>query len=91
MNCLFDVYVAFLEQRNIFQEVSNFQKTDSSSENFMEVMEWLWDLVDVSNFACKSKVDADITIKHGNATVKVKATTEYLKCYIYEWHREKQE
>ena len=83
---LFDVYV-----RNIFQEVRNFQKNDSDSRNFQSVMEWLLDMVDLRDFAYQNKVTSNITIKYGNAAVGIKARMEPLKCYIFEWQREKQE
>jgi len=54
-------------------------------------MEWLWDIVDLSNFAYQEKVTSNVTIKYGNAAVGIKARTEHLRSYIYEWQREKQE
>jgi len=85
--------MAFLEKRNNFQEAKNFQKSDSDSRNFQAVMEWLRDIVDLSDFAYQYKVNSNLTIKYGNAAAGLKAKTERLACYIYEWQwqREKQE
>jgi len=43
MENLYDLYLAYLGKRNIFQEVKGFQKQDSHSRNFQTVMEWLRD------------------------------------------------
>jgi len=56
-------------------------------------MEWLLDMVDLSDFAQQNKVTSNLTVKYGNAVVGIKAKTRHLECYIYEWEwqREKQE
>jgi len=76
--------------RNIFHEARTFQKNDSNSQNFQSVMEWLLDMVDLSDFAYQNRVTWNLTIKYGNAAVGIEALTEHLK-YIFEWQREKQE
>ena len=56
-------------------------------------MEWLLDMVDLSDFAQQNKVTSNLTVKYGNAVVGIKAKIRHLECYIYEWEwqREKQE
>jgi len=54
MKNLFDVYVAYLEKRNIFQEVKEFQKNDSDSQSLQSIIEWLWEIVDLSEYACQN-------------------------------------
>jgi len=78
-----------MERRNIFWEVWDFQAEDSATQNFIEVMEWLLDLVDANEHL--PYLSSEFTIAYGKAAVKIKVKTEPLSCHVYEWHREKQE
>jgi len=90
MNNLYDIYLAYQGKRNIYQEVKEFQKQECQSRNFQAVMEWLKETIELSNFAYKNKVTADLTMKTENDAVKIKAKTKHLECYIYEWEWQKE-
>ena len=90
MNNLCNLHVVYQGKRNIFQEVEEFRKQEFQSRNFQAAREWLKETIELSNFAYKNKVTADLTMKTEKDAVKIKARTKHLECYVCEgeWQKE---
>jgi len=58
MNNLASLYAAHLSQKNIYDDVKNFQTQDNHSPNFSKVIEWLQESMEAQN--C-SHIDEVIT------------------------------
>jgi len=80
MNNLYDLYVAHLGERNIYEEVREFQNRECHSANFQTIMNWLKELIKLSEIAHRNKVIADLNIKTTTKAVKIKAKTKYCEC-----------
>ena len=85
MNSLCELCVAYLEKRNIFQEVKEFQKQDFRSQNFETVMEWLKETVEISNIAHEREIIAHLMLKSDENVLTIVTKTKHLECQIDAW------
>jgi len=59
MNNIVELYLAFLMKKNIYNDVKNFTKEDRHSPNFLQVMDWLKEAMEIET---SSRIDAVITV-----------------------------
>jgi len=63
MNDICDLYLRYLGKCNLYGEVMEFRKQEQHSTNFEEIINWLQDLIKLSESPEQSQVTAKMFIK----------------------------
>jgi len=85
MNNICDLYLKYLGKCNLYGEVIQFQKQERHSENFVEIITWLQDLIKLRENPRHSEITAHMFIENDEATVKITAKITDGDCRIYSW------
>ena len=82
MNSLISLHVAYVHQKNIYDEVKNFQKQDYHSLNFCKVMEWLQESLEMQQCSHIDEVITTLLMKLPEHCLILKAMITKNKCIM---------
>jgi len=82
MNSLVKLYGAYLSQKNIYDEVKNFQKQEQDSPNFCQVMEWLQESMELLKHERIDEIETVLNLKTKNERLTLKAEMKDKSCLM---------
>jgi len=82
MNSLLSLHVAYKNQKNICDDVKNFQKQDYHSPNFGKIMEWLQEALQMQRCSCFEEVNTKLLLRLLNQHLIMEAMITNDECII---------